>query len=107
MKLFIFISLLRVHLMASICTLNTLKNEIIQDILDNGQLDCLRNISIPSFGLMNGDMAMNEIKHNRIIEAQWDTDCSFELKDNRLLDLFGLSTYIDTKGKPYSNNSLD
>ena len=55
----------------SVCSLKTLKLELLQDIEDNGMLDCLRYIPPPHF------KEETEKEKNLRILAQWDTSCAF------------------------------
>ena len=41
---------------------------------------------------------------NRRLEAQWDTDCSFEIYNNTFKDTFNLKVLLDVNGKEYTDN---
>ena len=55
-----------------VCSLDELIKEVIEDLDDNGKLDCLREILNP-----DEDNEKNEDRIKRKA-AQWDSDCSFE-----------------------------
>jgi len=69
-----------------------------QDILDNGKLDCLRKPLDPPTDRVETD----EDKKKRL-EAAWDTDCAFEAEYDwlkPLKDLYGLkSGLVDKDGR--------
>lgn len=72
---------------------------MLQDIRDNGKLDCLRKpLNPPS------DRAESEDEKKRRLEAAWDTDCAFEADYDWLKPLkerYGLKTgLVDRNGKP-------
>ena len=98
MKTFLIIFCAKLISSLHICSLETLKWEIIQDLRDNGRLDCLREIPIPK-GIMEDDSELN-----RRLEAQWDTDCSFEIYNNTFKDTFNLKVLLDVNGKEYTDN---
>ena len=58
------------------CSLDELIKEIIEDIEDNGKLDCLREILNP-----DEDNEKNEDRIKRLA-AQWNSDCSFEANND-------------------------
>lgn len=69
-----------------VCSLDELIRELIEDIEDNGKLDCLREILNP-----DEDNEKNEDRIKRKA-AQWDSDCSFEAAN----DLWYIYIYIST-----------
>ena len=80
---------------AHVCDLEMLKYELKEDIDDNGVLDCLR-INPPPNGYVETDQQLN-----RRLNAQWDTDCSFEMMDAKLTAVrtaYGIKSYIDQTG---------
>lgn len=81
----------------SVCTLETLRREISEDLADNKKLDCLMNIK-PHQGSPQDE----ETKNKRIL-AQWDTSCSFE-SDNpwfsSLTREFGIKSLVNVAGEP-------
>jgi len=88
----------------SVCTLKTLKMELIEDINDNGMLDCLRKIDAP-----HTYIETEQEKNNRIM-AQWDSSCSFETNTEYkeiLKREFGISTLVDANGEPVSSDFED
>ena len=90
----------------SVCTESTLVTELIQDIKDNGKLDCLR---IP----LNPPSDRNESEDERKLrlEGAWDTDCAFEADYDwlkTLKEVYGLKTgLVDANGKPVENDFDD
>lgn len=86
-----------------VCTEDELVREIIEDIEDNGKLDCLRE-SIP----IPGETAEEKIKR---LKANWDGDCSFESASDgvswitRLQKNYMLSKgLVDVNGEVYNSN---
>lgn len=102
MKLFLFFFFLyRINCVA-VCDLATLKMELIQDINDNGMLDCQRSVS-PA---RNNNEP--EEQKNKRLAAQWDSSCSFEATQdwqNQLKRYYGIDKLIDAVGDPYEFNS--
>lgn len=90
----------------SVCTESTLVTELIQDIKDNGKLDCLRRpLNPPS------DKIESEDDKKLRLEGAWDTDCAFEADYDWLKSLketYGLKTgLVDVNGKPVENDFDD
>jgi hypothetical protein len=82
----------------SVCIESVLVTELIQDIRDNGKLDCLRKpLSPPT------DKPESEKEKKNRLEAAWDTDCAFEADYDWLKPLkerYGLkSGLVDKDGK--------
>lgn len=82
----------------AVCTESVLVTELIQDIKDNGKLDCLRKpLPAPT------DKAENEMEKKARLEAAWDTDCAFEADYDWMKPLkekYGLkSGLVDRDGK--------
>lgn len=75
--IFVFFTFL-VHFSQSqvVCSEDELVREILEDIFDNGKLDCLRKSVAPDL-----KMETEEEKRKRI-DAEWDSDCSFEADDS-------------------------
>ena len=73
--------------------------ELLQDIRDNGKLDCLRKAINPPT-----NRSESEDERKRRLEAAWDTDCAFEADYNwfkSLKESYGLKTgLVDSDGKP-------
>lgn len=95
--LFLLIALSQVK-SDSVCTESILVTELIQDIKDNGKLDCLRKpLPAPT------DKAESGVETKIRLEAAWDTDCAFEADYDWLKPLkekFGLkSGLVDKDGK--------
>ena len=87
-------------LSVSVCSLSTLKLELIQDINDNGSLDCLRVIPPPT----NQE---SELEKNKRLAAQWDSSCSFESTQDWIKDLrinFKVNNLVTATGEPYESN---
>jgi hypothetical protein len=72
---------------------------LLQDIRDNGKLDCLRRPLDPPIGKKE-----EPEERKRRLEAAWDTDCAFEADYDwmkPLKKLYGLRTgLVDRDGKP-------
>lgn len=88
----------------SVCSLHTLKKELLEDIEDNGALDCLRNIPAPH------NKKETELEKNLRILAQWDSSCSFEGKNNMfttLKEIFGITELVDVNGDVVLNDFED
>ena len=103
---FIFIFNLLIHNInnVAVCDLATLKMELLQDIMDNGMLDCQRKPGQP--------VVINESEEqkNKRIAAQWDSKCSFESSQDWKSELqryYGIDHLIDVVGDPYEFNSED
>lgn len=79
-----------------VCSLDELIKEIIEDLEDNGKLDCLREILNP-----DEDNEKNEDRIKRKA-AQWDSDCSFEAMNDLWIPLFkknyGVEEFVDVNG---------
>jgi len=90
----------------AVCTGPTLLTELLQDIKDNGRLDCLRKPLDPPT-----DRVETDDQRKRRLEAAWDTDCAFEADYDWLKPLkkfYGLSTgLVDRDGKPVDNDFED
>ena len=73
--------------------------ELLQDIRDNGKLDCLRRPLDPPT-----DRIETDEQRKRRLEASWDTDCAFEADYDWMKPLkkyYGLRTgLVDRDGKP-------
>ena len=85
----------------SVCDLATLKREIIEDLADNNQLDCMRVIEPP-----HNSPETDEAKKNLRIMAQWDSACSFEAKNNWVLQAknnLGITELVDSTGAVNAN----
>lgn len=88
----------------SVCSLHTLKKELLEDIQDNGALDCLRVIPVPH------NKKETEAEKNLRILAQWDSSCSFEGKNNMfttLKEVFGITELVDVNGDVVMNDFED
>jgi hypothetical protein len=90
-----------------VCSEDELVRELLEDLEDNGKLDCLRESSAPSAD------EKPEQKAKRIA-AHWDSDCSFEAEsDNfhwktRLEKYYGLTKgLVDVDGKPVEEDFAD
>lgn len=88
----------------SVCDLETLKLELLQDLEDNNMLDCLREIEVPHY------MIENEEQKNRRLAAQWDTSCSFEADTvwfDNLKKYYGITQLVDSIGDPVRHDFPD
>jgi len=90
-----------------VCSEDELVKELIEDLEDNGKLDCLRE-SLP----LSKDETLEQ-KEKRIA-ANWNSDCSFEAEsDNfhwktRLEKYYGLTKgLVDVDGNPVDNDFDD
>lgn len=100
MKTFTLLFIITVYLSQSIksdsvCSLKTLKTEILEDLADNGMLDCLRVIEKPHF------KEETEKEKNLRIKAQWDSSCSFEANNSWIIPLkeqLGINDLVDVYG---------
>ena len=81
MKLVIFIGLLATVKSDAVCTLETLREELRQDLAHNRKLDCKRNPAKKT----NPSETEEEKKIRE--DAIWDSDCAFETDYNWLQDL--------------------
>ena len=54
-----------------VCSEDELVKEILEDLADNGKLDCLRESLPPPGGESNDQKLLR-------LAANWDSDCSFE-----------------------------
>ena len=105
-NLFIFLLILVSVKADAVCTESTLVTELIQDILDNNKLDCLRvPLEAPS------DRIETEDEKKLRLEGMWDTDCAFEAEYDWIKPLkenYGLKTgLVDVNGKPVENDFED
>lgn len=81
----------------SVCDLETLKLELLQDLDDNNMLDCLRLIEVPH------NFDESEEQKNKRLAAQWDTSCSFEADSvwfDNLKKYYGVTQLVDSVGDP-------
>ena len=62
-----------------VCSLDELIKEVFEDLLDNGKLDCLREITV-------NPETYDVSKEALIKNAIWDSDCSFEAEGNQNSD---------------------
>lgn len=88
----------------AVCDLATLKLEILQDIADNGMLDCQRKVGQPV------SYKESEKQKNDRIAAVWDTSCSFEASQDwkgQLKEYYGIDNLVDAVGDPYEFNNED
>ncbi|MCQ2820578.1 MAG: hypothetical protein MJ252_25210 [archaeon] len=88
----------------AICDLATLKMELIQDIEDNGMLDCKTKVAPPTSN------TETEEQKNKRLNAVWDSTCSFEATQDwksQLKEYFGIDHLVDAVGDPYEFNSED
>ncbi len=90
-----------------VCSEDELVREIVEDLDDNGKLDCLRE-SLPS--------SPNETpeQKSKRIAANWNSDCSFEAESEnfhwktRLEKYYGLTKgLVDVDGNPVENDFED
>ncbi len=97
-KIFIIVALFLKIRTDAVCTEAILIDDLIQDIRDNGKLDCLRRPVDPP-----NDRVEKESEKKIRLEAAWDTDCAFEADYDWLKPLkekFGLKTgLVDKDGK--------
>lgn len=108
-SLFLIIILANILLISrqdAVCTESILLTELLQDIADNGKLDCLREpLPAPTDHIETDD----ERKKRK--EAVWDTDCSFEADYDWLSILkrnYGLKTgLVDRDGISVQNDFSD
>lgn len=84
-----------------VCSQNELIKELMEDLLDNGKLDCLRKSSNP-----NQDDETEE-QAKRRIAANWTGDCSFEAQGDdendwrkNFLENYGVKNFVDVFGNP-------
>jgi len=74
-----------------VCSEEELIRELLEDIEDNGKLDCLRE-SIPNLNETEDEKAKR-------IAAEWNTDCSFEAESEKFPWKVRLEKYYGfTKG---------
>ena len=90
-----------------VCSEDELVREIVEDLEDNGKLDCIRE-SLPS-----SPNESPEQKSKRIA-ANWNSDCSFEAESEnfhwktRLEKYYGLTKgLVDVDGNPVENDFED
>ena len=89
----------------TVCSLDELIKELIDDIADNGKLDCLREILNPD--------EENEKNEDRIkrLAAQWNSDCSFEADNELWIPLFkknyGIEKFVDVNGGKHEEDFAD
>lgn len=84
----------------AVCDLATLKMELLQDINDNGMLDCKKH----SPEQREDESEINKIKR---VSSKWDSSCSFESSQNWLKDLkdyYGINYLVNSIGEPYEFN---
>ncbi len=100
-KLFLVVLIVSIISLAksdAVCTESVLVTELVQDIKDNGKLDCLRKPLPPPT-----DKAESEMDKKSRLEAAWDTDCAFEADYDWMKPLkekYGLkSGLVDREGK--------
>jgi 2,4-dienoyl-CoA reductase-like NADH-dependent reductase (Old Yellow Enzyme family) len=103
----IFTSLLCYIKSEVVCSEDELVRELIEDLEDNGKLDCLRE-SVPA-----DENEKPEQKAKRLA-ANWDSDCSFEAESEnfhwktRLEKYYGLTKgLVDVDGLPVENDFED
>lgn len=103
----IFISTIFIGHCEVVCSEDELVRELVEDLEDNGKLDCLRESS-PS--------SPNETleQRNKRIAANWNSNCSFESESqtyhwkNRLEKYYGLTKgLVDVNGNPVDNDFED
>lgn len=88
----------------SVCSLKALKIELLEDLADNGMLDCLRVIEKPHF------KEETELEKNFRVLAQWDTSCSFEATNSWMEALrtsIGVQELVDVNGEPVKKDFED
>ena len=90
------------------CTQDKLIRELLEDLQDNGKLDCLRSSNNVDAGEETED------QRRRRIAANWDSDCSFEAEsDSGEEDWRKLFTkdygvkFVDVAGNPMENEWQD
>lgn len=90
-----------------VCSEDELVKELIEDLDDNGKLDCLRNSMPPS----PDETKEQEAKR---IAANWNSDCSFESESEnfhwktRLEKYYGLTKgLVDVDGNPVESDFED
>lgn len=85
----------------TVCSLAELVRELMEDLADNGRLDCLRES-------MNPNEAEETIEQRDLrLKANWDSDCSFEAAENdtddwrkKFLGTYQLKYFVDAYGNP-------
>jgi hypothetical protein len=88
----------------SVCSLKALKIELLEDLADNGMLDCMRVIEKPHF------KEETEQEKNLRVLAQWDTSCSFEATNSWMEALrtsIGVQELVDVNGEPVKKDFED
>lgn len=81
-----------------VCSQDELIREIMEDLIDNGKLDCLRKSSSPN------EADETDEQRSRRIAANWDSDCSFEAEDEendwrkKFLEIFEVESFVDVLG---------
>lgn len=88
----------------SVCDLETLKLELLQDLADNNMLDCLRIIDVPH------NFKENEQQRNIRLAAQWDTSCSFEADSVWIENMktnYGVNQLVNSAGDPVTKDFED
>jgi len=72
-----------------------------EDLIDNGKLDCLRKSSNPN------EADENEEQRRRRLAANWDSDCSFEAEGDdendwrkKFLENYQVKNFVDVFGNP-------
>lgn len=105
MKIIVFVVLLSALYFVNtqvVCSLDELVRELMEDLVDNGKLDCLRKSVSP-----NEEDETDEQRKRRIA-ANWDGDCSFEAETldeendwrKKLLENFKIKSFVDVFGTP-------
>jgi hypothetical protein len=108
-KIFLALTILFSYLSVSIktdsvCDLETLKLELLQDLADNNMLDCLRIIEVPH------NLKENEQQRNIRLAAQWDTSCSFEADSTWIENMktnYGVTQLVNSAGDPVTKDFED
>jgi hypothetical protein len=73
MKILFLLALSLLSKCDTVCDEVTLLNELRQDIVDNGKLDCTRSARKPK-----GEVEETNDQRKNRLAAVWDSDCSFE-----------------------------
>lgn len=84
-----------------VCSQDELIRELMEDLIDNGKLDCLRKSSNPN------EADESEAQRKRRIAANWDSDCSFEAEAEEgndwrksVLENYSIRHFMDVYGNP-------
>jgi hypothetical protein len=85
----------------SVCTLDVLIRELMEDLEDNNRLDCLRKSVNPN---ESEESLEQKLKREK---ANWDSDCAFEAEESDLEDWrkiflgnYQLKSFVDVYGNP-------